>query len=127
MKAVRKKAKPVTMFLTVLMLMLLIPYQPALAKMIKTETALEVARTEEARSYLNGLLTRQDVQAALIAQGIDPLEARARVDSLSDAEVSRLAGQIEQLPAGAGPAWVGVVIVGYLVVMIALLMSGFWD
>jgi hypothetical protein len=126
-EAVRKRARPVSVFLTVLMLMLLIPHQPALAKMIGTETALEAARTGEARNYLNRLLTSEDVQTALVVQGIDPIEARARIDSLSDAEVNRLAGQIEQLPAGAGPLWVGIVIVAYLVVMIALLLSGFWD
>ena len=33
---------------------------------------------------------------------IDPLEAKARIDSLSDAEVMRLADQIDKLPAGGG-------------------------
>jgi hypothetical protein len=38
--------------------------------------------------YLNDLLAREDLKAALVSQGIDPQEAQARIDSLSDAEVS---------------------------------------
>jgi len=46
------------------------------------------------------LLLREDIQNALMAQGIDPAEAKARIYSLSDAEVVRLADQIDKLPAG---------------------------
>jgi len=80
--------------------------------MVGTETAIEAARGQQARDYLNRVLASEDVATVLVAQGIDPVEARARVDSLSDAEVMRLAMQIEQLPAGAGTGfWVAAVIV----------------
>jgi hypothetical protein len=81
--------------------------------MVGTETAVESARSQQARDYLNRVLASEDVATVLVAQGIDPVEARARVDSLSDAEVMRLARQIEQLPAGGiGTGfWVAAVIV----------------
>ena len=121
MKMIRRMAKPVSVFLTILMLVLAAPYQCGLAAMIGTETVLDVARGQEARDYLNRVLTREDVQAELIAQGIDPREAKARVDSLSDAEVVRLARQMEGLPAGGGA--LGVLVGAAVVVFIVLLIT----
>ena len=106
-------AKPVSIFLTILTLLLAVSHQSVLAGMVGTETAVESARSQQARDYLNRVLASEDVATVLVAQGIDPVEARARVDSLSDAEVMRLARQIEQLPAGGiGTGfWVAAVIV----------------
>ena len=55
-----------------------------------------------------------------IARGIDPIEARARMDSLSDDEVIRIADQIDQLPAGRGAIEVLLVIIlaGFIVLVI---------
>jgi hypothetical protein len=61
-----------------------------------------------------------------MAQGINPIEAKARIDSLSDAEVIRIADEINKLPAGAGgfapaisiPAWFIAVIIGAVVLII---------
>jgi hypothetical protein len=56
-----------------------------------------------------------------MGQGIDPIEAKARLDSLSDAEVIRLAEQIENLPAG-GDA-LGILVGAALIVFIVLLIT----
>lgn len=67
-----------------------------------------------------------------MAQGIDSLEAKARIDSLSDTEVMRIAYEIDKLPAGAGelfmiswgggrgmgPAWIGTVFITIVVLII---------
>ena len=121
MKAIRCAAKPVSVFLTVLMILLSVPYQCALASMVETQTVVDMARSQEARQYLNEVLSRQNVESALMAQGISPLEAQARVASLSDAEVVRLAEQVEHLPAG-GDA-VGVVVGAAVLVFIILLIT----
>lgn len=121
MNRFRHMAKPVSIFLTLFMVVLAAPYQSAFAVMIGTETVIDVDRGQEARDYLNRVLAREDVQAELIGQGIEPLEAKARVDSLSDAEVVRLARQIEQLPAG-GSAF-GVLVGAAVVVFIVLLVT----
>jgi len=117
---IRQISKPISILLIISMLMLSFPYKSAFAGMIETETVLDMAQGQEARNYLNQLLAREDVRTALIAQGIDPLEARTRVDSLSDAEVVSLADQVEQLPAGGNAvgAIVGAVLVVFLVLLI---------
>ncbi|MBW2259350.1 MAG: PA2779 family protein [Deltaproteobacteria bacterium] len=121
MKVIRRAAKPVSVFLTVLMVLLSVPYQSALATMVGTETVLDVAQTQEAREYLNEVLSRRDVQTALMAQGVDPLEAQVRVATLSDAEVVRLARQVEHLPAGGNA--IGVIVGAAVLVFIVLLIT----
>ena len=122
MKLIRQKVKPVSLFLTIFMLLMSVPYQSALAAMVETETVIDMARGHEARDYVNSILVREDVQAVFIAQGIDPREAKARVDSLSDAEVVRLADQIEQLPAGGDVGVISVLVIILLVVLILKLI-----
>lgn len=100
MRLLRRKAKPVSVFLTIFMLLLALPYQSTLAAMIETETVLDMSRGQEARAYLDRIIARQDIQAMFISQGVDPWEAKARINSLSDAEIVRLYDKIEQLPAG---------------------------
>jgi hypothetical protein len=118
---IRRVAKPVSILLTISMLLLSLPHKSALAGMIGTETVLDATRSQEARDYLNRILAREDVRASLVAQGIDPLEAKARVDSLSDAEVVSLADQIEELPAGGSA--LGILVGALLIVFIALLIT----
>jgi hypothetical protein len=103
------------------MLLLSLPHKSALAGMVGTETVLDITRSEEARDYLNKILAREDIQASLIAQGIDPLEAKARAESLSDAEVVSLADQIEELPAGGSA--LGIILGTALIVFLVLLIT----
>jgi hypothetical protein len=53
--------------------------------------------------------------------GIPPEKAAARVDAMSDAEVSQLAGRLDALPAGGAMSteeWLLVIVVILLVVII---------
>jgi len=50
--------------------------------------------------FLTFYMLIEDIQAALVSQGIDPQEAQARIDSLSDAEVNDIVDKLDQLPAG---------------------------
>lgn len=128
MKMIRQGAKPISVLLTISILLISIPHKSALAVMVGTETVLDVTRSQEARDYLKQILAREDVQTALIAEGIDPVEAKARVDSLSDAEVVSLADQIEQVPAGASA--LGIILGTALIVFLVLLITdilGFTD
>ena len=121
METIRQAAKPVSVLLTICMLMATLPYKSSFAGMIGTETALDITRGQEARNYLKGILAREDVQTALVAQGINPLEAKARIDSLSDAEAIDLADQIEQQPAGGSA--LGIIVGALLIVFIVLLIT----
>ena len=102
MRVIRRNAKPAGVFLTILMLSITIPYQSVFAAMIGTEATLDSTQAQQARVNVKNLLSREDVQSALMAQGIDPLEAKARIDSLSDDEVIQIASEINELSANAG-------------------------
>ena len=121
MNLIRQRSKTASVFLITLMVLLTIPYQSVLAAMIETDVTLGITEQgQEARNKIKSILAREDVQAALKAQGIDPLEARARVDSLTDAEAVRVSDQIEELPAG-GNFLIGVLVaVGIIVIILAI-------
>ena len=121
MKLIRQRSKSASMFLITLMLLLTIPYQSVLAAMIETDAILDITvQGQEARDTIKSILAREDAQAVLRAQGIDPLEARARIDSLTDAEAIRIADQIENLPAG-GNFFIGLLVaVGIIVLVLAI-------
>ncbi len=130
MRSIRQNAKLLSLFSTVLLLLISVPLEPVLAAMVGTETTLDLTRARQARDKIDRLLLREDIQSALMAQGIDPLEARARIDSLSDAEVIRLADQIGKLPAGGWgdiqpfPTWVGILIIAGVVAIVILMITG---
>jgi len=120
MYVIRKMLKPTSICMAVMMLMMFAPVHSVLAAMVGTETVIDSARGQEARDLIHKVLAREDVQAALSEHGIDPQEAGARIDSLTDEEVIRIADQIEQLPEGAGAA--GFLIIALLVLVIVLII-----
>lgn len=87
---------------------------PALAGIVSTETAVVGAE----RGRLASMLERGEVQERLLALGVDPANARARVAALSDAEAAQLAAQLDELPAGGAD-----VLVIALVVFLVLLFT----
>jgi len=121
---IRKKAQPVAILMIILTLLLSVPYQAAFAALVETETMLDMSRGQEARETLKQFMALEDVRTTIVSQGIDPLEADARLNSLSDAEVIQLADQIDQLPAGGdvlGLA-IAVLVIVILVLVIMRLM-----
>jgi hypothetical protein len=125
---IRKKAKAISILLVLSFLLVSVPYRPALAAIIGTETMIDMARAQEARDHVNSILAREDVKAVFIAQGINPLEAKARVDTLSNAEIINLADQIDQLPSGGG-TFETVLIVALIVFLVLLFtdLMGYTD
>jgi hypothetical protein len=121
MKFIRRKIGFVSLFMAAATLLIAVPYQPLLAAMIPTEAINDTNKGQEARDFLNELISRDDIQNYLTNQGIDPLEAKARIDSLSDSEAVRVAEQLEQLPAGSGA--VGIIIGAALIVFLVLLVT----
>ena len=102
--------------------------QSVFAALIDTETVMVSVRGREAQDQLKQFLAREDVQAALIAHGIDPMEANRRIDALSDDEVIRIADQIDQLQAGGGAAEVLLVIIlALFLVLVILDLAGVTD
>ena len=121
MKSIRKRINFISLFMATIMLLIAIPYQPLLAAMVPTEATIYQFKAQDARDHLKTLISRNDIKNALISQGIDPDEAKARVDSLSDSEVIEVADKIEQLPAGAGVF--GAIIGAALIVFLVLLLT----
>lgn len=90
---------------------------------IGAETPGDAARQE--RDKVNAFVQRQDVREQMIALGVDPVEAAARVASLSDPEVRQIAGQIDSLPAGQGVlvALIGAAVFIFVVLLITDLLG----
>ena len=128
MKIIRKISKPAAVFLAFHMLILSGLYQSVSAAMISTESIIHVDRGQSPRDYLNNLLARAEMQALLISHGIDPQEARDRIDNLSDDEIANFVQEIDQLPAGEG-FFEAFIVVVFLVFLILLLtdISGYTD
>ena len=120
MKRIYRIAKPLSIFLTIWVFMISGPSQ-AMAALVGTERVFDAERVQNARELIHGLMAREDIQAALVREGIDPQEAQARAESLSDAEAVRLAGAIETLPAGGNA--VGLIVGAILLVFIILLIT----
>jgi hypothetical protein len=118
MKLLRQKSKLVSVFMTISILLLAVPYQPVFAAMIGTETVIEMARAQKARDCIDRMMTREDVQTVFASYGINPIEAKARLDTLSNAEIMRLFDQIEQLPAGGSDLGVAFIAVGVIFIIL---------
>jgi hypothetical protein len=107
--------------MTLTMVFMIMPIQTVSAAMVETETVFTITHAQNTRTNLIKFLERKEVRAAMIAQGINPLEAKARVDSLSDAEVMRIADKMEQLPAGGNG--LGVLVGTALIIFLVLLFT----
>ncbi|HSM89535.1 MAG TPA: PA2779 family protein, partial [Desulfobacterales bacterium] len=116
MKRIYRIARPVSLVLAVYVFMISGPHQAAMAALVGTETVLDGTRVQNARELVRNLMAREDIQAALAQQGIDPQEARARAAALSDAEAVRLADRVESLPAGGDVGALGIVVGTLLIV-----------
>jgi hypothetical protein len=118
---IRVLAKPVSVIVIVSLITVTFGLSRGEAAMVGTEMLLRSAQHQQAAARIEEFLDRQEVQAALVSQGVDPAEARARIGSLSGTEVERIAGIVDSLPAG-GDA-VGAIIGGALLVFFVLLIT----
>ncbi len=120
MRRIKRVEKSVSILMAVLMVMISAPVSSVFAAMIGTEALLVNPDTSDARDQLRSFFDRKDVQSELTARGIDPDEAKARVDSLSDAEVTQIADRIGALPAGGDAG--GTIIFVLIIVLLTLLV-----
>ena len=96
------------------------PIAPAQAALVPTDRVSEGQQQgSSAHERLQNLLDRKDVRQGLQRMGVSPEEAKARVDALSEEEAERLAGYIDQAPAGEGVvgAFIGAVIIIFFVLL----------
>lgn len=90
--------------------------QTAAAGVIGTRAVMIQAEHADTMARVQSVLDREAVQAQLVAHGVDPAAAKARIASLSTEELRQLDGRLAELPAGAGVVEiVGVVFVVLLI------------
>lgn len=82
------------------MLTMGMPLQPAFAGIVETDQAVSHELAGQDRAKINAFIDRKDVLAQLQMQGVTTGEAKARVNALTDEEAHKIAGKLDQLPAG---------------------------
>jgi len=89
---------------------------PAAASVISTQQALSAEMRASTEADVRASLARDDVRQAMRQLGVNPADADTRIAALSDAELLRMQGELDQLPAGGGAlAVIGVVFVVLLI------------
>ena len=117
MHTFQKMAKPISILAVILFLLMSTLNQLAEAAMVGTEKLLISDRNQETRSYLQHMMSRKEIQEALVARGIDLQEAKIRIDSLTDSEIEQILEKINDLPAGGIDAAFVLIIVGVIIVL----------
>lgn len=117
MEYLRRIAKPISHFVIFSFLWLGLQLPAAQAGIVGTEIIVSTAQAQQDRTQIMNLLDRKDVQEQLVSHGVTVEQAKARVDSLSDAETHTLAGQLNTLPAG-GNSVLGVIVLIFLVLLV---------
>jgi hypothetical protein len=116
----KKMLRPVSFFLVFSFLLLDITAHTAQAQMIGTNVVIAGQQDAANRAQVATFLDREDVKQIMTQHGVDTVEAQKRVDSLSSAELGKIANSMEQLPAG-GDGIGGIVGAAVLIFLVLLL------
>jgi hypothetical protein len=84
--------------------------------MFSTMEIVEHLDRKQTEQKTREFIQRADVQKILVAQGLSPDEVSSRLASLSDSELSQLAGQINHVQAG------GDILITILVVVLIIFL-----
>ena len=118
MENLRRIAKPISHFVIFAFLWLGLQLPAAQAGIVGTEVIVNTAQAQLDRTQIMNLLDRKDIQEQLVSHGVTAEQAKARVDSLSDAETHTLANQLNTLPAGGDSSILGVIVLIFLVLLV---------
>ena len=120
MKLPKRMVRPTRIFLAIVLLLVSLPYQTASAAMIGTEKLLQAETPQQQRDYLQQLMVREEVRSALVARGINPLEAQLRIQSLTDDEVQLIAGKIDDLAAAGGVEIFSLIVIAVVIATVLI-------
>jgi hypothetical protein len=120
MNPFKKAVKPTCIFLTIVLLLVSTSYQSASAALIGTEKLLQTGNSQEARDYVHHLMARDDIKNALIARGVDPLEAQLRIQSMTDDEIRMIADKFDELSAGRGVFTFSMIILAVIIATVLI-------
>jgi hypothetical protein len=125
MDGIRLLHRGLALVLAVVMLVISMPLGTARAALVTTDQVIAESAGATDRERVLAFLGRVEVREQIVALGVDPAEAAARVAALSDAQVREIAGQLDQLPAGqsAVAAVIGAVLIIFLVLLVTDLLG----
>jgi hypothetical protein len=118
---IRCIAKPLSLFLIFSFILLDFTAISAKAGIIGTETVINTLHGEKSRSRITAFIDRQDVREAFLKKGIDSSQAKNRIASLTDQEISLICQTLDQLPAGGNG--LGTVVGAFVLVFLVLLLT----
>ncbi len=93
--------------------------QYALAAPIGTQTLIQLEDRQARVDRLQAMFMRADVRDALVALGVAPEDAQARVATLTEEELQLLEQQMDSLPAGGN----GVLVVIGVVFLVLIILE----
>lgn len=101
-----------------------VPVAPAVAALVPTDQLIATHEMSVERERVASFMAREDVRNELSKYGVDGNEAAARVAALSDAEISNIAAQIDELPAGqdTGTALISAALTVFIILLITDLL-----
>lgn len=112
-----RNMRRISLSLVACLITLMLPIAPVNAAMIGSEQVISSAQVTQDRERIRVFLQREDVREALTQQGVNADEALSRVGSMTNDEVSLVAGKIDQLPAG-GNGIVGALVFIFIVLLV---------
>jgi hypothetical protein len=113
--------RPVSVFLVLVICLLNFHVPRVEAQMVGTDAVIAGQQAASQRAQVADFLAREDVIQILTQYGVDPIEAKQRVASLSEEELSSIANSIDRLPAGGSA--VGAVVGAALIIFLVLLIT----
>jgi hypothetical protein len=117
----KKIIRPVSFFLVFSFLLLDFTAHTAQAQMVGTNVVIAGQQDADNRAQVATFLAREDVKQIMTQHGVDTIEAQKRVDSLSSAELTKIANSMEQLPAGGDG--IGAIVGAAVLVFLVLLLT----
>ena len=102
-----------------LVLVATLPVGFAQAGLVSTDQVIaDTFAADGDRARVQAFLDRDDVREQFAALGVDAAEAEARIAALSDEELAKIAGQLDQLPAGEGFLTTAAVVLGLILLIL---------
>lgn len=123
MRFFRESCRFLCLPLAALMLLVSMPWSiSAHAALVTTDQVVsDSAAVAGDREKVVRFLQQDAVREQLVAMGVDPSEAEARLAALSPAELAQLSARIDQMPAGQGA--IGAVVFAILIIFLVLLLT----
>jgi len=117
----KRVMRPVSFFLVFSFVLLSFNVPTTQAKMIGTSAVIAGRQDIAHRAQVASFLARDDVKQIMTQQGVDPVEAQNRINSLSSEELGKVASAMDQLPAGGSA--VGAIVGAAVLVFVILLIT----